>query len=75
MDFQAIIDDWANGRSQLSEMDETQLKSLIALEIKGRARATVIVPAHQRQCKLRTSREREALLARIEKKNGTRNKR
>ncbi len=70
--MQEILDNWATKRSEISTMDELTLKELIGLEFKGRARATVIIPAHQRQSRLRTEREREALRARIEKKNGSR---
>ncbi len=80
--MQEILDNWTKQRSAISDMDEAQLKTLISLELKGRARSTVVIPSHQRQSRLRTQRERESLearmaqrqakLAAIEAKNGPR---
>lgn len=63
-----IINDWTNQRHALADLDEAEIKSLIALEMKGRARSSVIIPAHQRQSRLRTQRERSALKDRMEKR-------
>ncbi|MDB4306090.1 hypothetical protein N9980_00830 [bacterium] len=63
-----MLDNWTAQRSKLAEMSETDLKSLIALELKGRARTAVCISAHQRQCKLRTERERAVLTERMLKK-------
>lgn len=68
MSINAILDDWAGQRNRLGDLDEASLKTLIATELKRDARKTILIAAHQRQSRLRTSREREALEARIEKR-------
>ena len=66
-DMTEILDTWARQRSKIAAMDEAELKSLLSLELKGRGRSAVVTPIHQRICKLRTNREREAIMARAEK--------
>lgn len=58
-----ILDNWQTQRSNLGDIDEPGLKTLMAAEKTGRCRETVLTTLHQRLSKLRTQRERDALVA------------
>ena len=64
----AILEDWATKRSEIAGLDEPTVKGLITDEKRGLARETVLKALHQRFCKLRNNREREALVEHARKK-------
>ena len=56
---------WTALMAQLSDMDEPTLDALLEEEITTHKRGAVVRRLHQRVCKLRAAREREALMIRM----------
>ena len=56
------LQNWRSLNAVINRLEEDELAMAIKLEVNGPARAELLKRLHARYCKLRSQREREALL-------------
>jgi len=65
------LTNWTTLNIMLHTLSEDRLRELLTYEVNNKKRKEFVIRLHRRQCTLRASRERAALLKKIATKNKT----